>query len=134
MGINFDRTFGAQSNVAAAPATSNDRSAQPKAQFWLNIGYVAENANDDGSDAFIALPLGIPLDTQKPVDTRSSNEGYRERMAARNDLLEQIMAVAETMAGGEEKILNLHIQLRRVAPDQAPVESETNRFARKLEL
>lgn len=133
MGINFERTFGNNSN-AAAPSTSNDRSAQPKAQFWLNIGYTAENANDDGSDAFVALPLGIPLDTMKPVETRSTNESYRERKAAQNDLFEQVMAAAADMAGGEEQILNLQIQLRRVAPDQAPVESASNRFVRKIEL
>lgn len=47
-------TFG-QSNAAA---TSTAKTDKPKAQFWLNIGYVANEGSDD--EKFISLPTGIP--------------------------------------------------------------------------
>jgi len=129
-GIDFAKTFGAPKNESTAP--SNSRADQPKAQLWLNIGYTAVGAGDEGDDRFVSLPVGIPLDTQEHVSTNSRNESYREFMSARNDLLDQIMTVAKDLAPGEDRILNLQIQLRRVAGEQAPVEPGKNRFAADL--
>lgn len=131
-GIDFARTFGAPAQ--ADQAQSGSKEARPVAKFWLNIGYNVPGAGDNGEDRFVALPVGIPLDTMKPVTTNSRNDGYREFMAAKNDLLEQVMEAAQKLQPGEERTLNLEIQLRHVADVQAPVERETNRFARSLDL
>lgn len=133
MGIDFTRTFGADS-AKAAPA-AGARNDQPKAQWWLNIGYLAAGAGENGEDRFVALPLGIPLDTQEKVPTNSRNTNYADFQAARNDLLDQIMGAAENLEPGEDRILNLQIQLRRVAEERPNVGvNEGNAFARKLDL
>lgn len=134
MGIEFGKTFGAAADTAttsARGASSNDR---PKAQFWLNIGYDAPGAGKDGEDMFVSLPVGIPLDTQEHVATNSRNEGYAQFQAARNNLLDQIMAVAGELGEGESKILNLQIQLRKVSGEREAPAAETNPFVRQLAL
>ena len=133
MGIDFNRTFGAGNNGAAA-STATTNGDKPKAKFWLNIGYVAAGAGDDGEDRFVSLPVGIPLDTMEHVATNSRSDSYREFQSARNDLLDQITAVAAGLAPGQDTELNLTIQLRRVSEEQAPVDSSANRFARELNL
>jgi hypothetical protein len=131
-GIDFNKTFGNQNN--SQTSGSNARGDQPKAQFWLNIGYTAPGAGDEGEDRFVALPVGIPLDTQEHATTNSRNDSYREFVAAKNDLLDQVMEAAKGLNPGEDRILNLQIQLRRVAGEQAPVEPGKNRFAVPLSL
>ena len=134
-GIDFAKTFGANKDQGSSTtAQSGARGDQPKAQWWLNVGYTAEGAGDNGEDRFVSLPVGIPLDTQEHVSTNSRNDSYREFMSARNDLLDQVMEVCKTLAPGEDRILNLQIQVRRIAGEQAPVDASENRFGRKLEL
>lgn len=131
--IDFTRTFG-QNNQQSA-STGSARGDQPKAQFWLNIGYdsgVVDEAT--GESRFIALPVGIPLDTQEHVNANARHDGYAAAQAARNDLLDQMMAVAQTMDPGESRILKLDIQLRRISADREPVKSDQNPFVKKLDL
>ena len=133
-GIDFHRTFG-----VAKPATpvggkgnSGDR---PKAKFWLNIGYDSGVADEStGGTKFVSLPVGIPLDNNEKLPTNSRNAEFAAFQAARNDLMEQVMAVAGNLAPGEEKLLNLQIQLRRVNDEAAEIPVENNPFAKKLAL
>jgi hypothetical protein len=135
MAVDFSKTFGAQSQGTSNDKSTGSRSDQPKAKLWLNIGYMAEGAGENGEDRFVSLPVGIPVDTQEKVATNSRNQNYADFMAARNDLLDQIMGVAETLAPGEDRILNLQIQLRRVAEERQNIGVvEGNAFAKKLEL
>lgn len=119
-------TFG-QSNVAA---TTEVKAAKPKAQFWLNIGYVANEGSDE--EKFISLPTGIPLDTQEPLPTNSSNADFRAMRCAQNDLLEQLIEYAQNLEPGEEGIINLQVQLRRVKAQEEAIPSDENKYARKL--
>lgn len=131
MSIDFNKTFGTN-NVAAGKGSKADL---PKAKFWLNIGYAVDVDTDQGVEhRFVSLPMGIPLDTQEALPTNSRNQDYAAFSAARNDLHEQIMAVAQGLAAGEERILNLQIQLRRVNDEAPSVSAENNQFARKLVL
>lgn len=131
MGIDFKKTFGADSAPITGSTSTTKGSDAPKAKFWLNVGYVAVGAAEDGSDRFVSLPVGIPLDTQEKVATSSRNESYAEFQAARNDLLDQIMEVAQGLKPGEDTIINLQLQLRRTQEEKAPVAmTEGNRFAR----
>lgn len=119
-------TFG-QSNAAA---TTETKTAKPKAQFWLNIGYVANEGSED--EKFISLPTGIPLDTQEPLPTNSSNADFRAMRCAQNDLLEQLIEYAQNLEPGEEGIINLQVQLRRVKAEAADIPADENKYARKL--
>lgn len=130
MAIEFNKTFGDKSNTG-----KGSKADLPKAQFWLNIGYPVELDTPEGTEhRFVSLPMGIPLDTQEPLPTNSRNVSYAQFSAARNDLHSQIMAVAAQLEPGEEKELNLVIQLRRVNEEQADVSPDNNPMVRKLNL
>ena len=100
-GLDFKRHFAAP---AAEAATA--KADRPKAQFWLNIGYVVHVPAEGGGteQRFISLPSGIPLDTMEELKTNSSNALFARMQAARNGLFADLMATAKTLAPGEEKI------------------------------
>lgn len=133
MAIDFDKTFGAGNSN-----TDTSRKDQPKAQLWMNVGYVAEGAATDDAgnpvDRFVSLPVGIPVDTQEPLPTNSNNADFRAFQAARNALLEQINAAGANLQPGEEVQLNLVVQLRRVNGEQPQIASEDNKFIRSIDL
>ena len=133
MAIDFNKTFGVNSGNVQGNGSSN-KEDRPKAQLWLNIGYDSGIENDDGTTRFVSLPTGIPLDTQEHLPVNSRNVEFRAFQSARNDLLEQILAVGKTMQPGEERTLNLSIQLRRVSGEQEAIPSGENPFVRKLDL
>ncbi len=119
-------TFGKTNNANNGSAKAD----KPKAQFWLNVGYVA---NEDTEDAkFISLPTGIPLDTQEPLPTNSSNADFRAMRCAQNDLLDQLLAFAEGLEPGAEGIIKLQVQLRRVKAPAEEIKPDENKYARKL--
>lgn len=119
-------TFG-KTNTASNSAAKADK---PKAQFWLNIGYVANEGTEDAK--FISLPTGIPLDTQEPLPTNSSNEDFRAMRSAQNDLLEQLVEFAQGLEPGAEGIIQLQVQLRRVKAPAEDIKPDENKYARKL--
>lgn len=130
MAIDFQKTFGSGSgNVKGG--SSEER---PKAQLWLNIGYDSGVEDNNGGTKFVSLPTGIPLDTQEKLPVNSRNRDFAAFQSARNDLLEQILNVGKTLEPGEERILNLSIQLRRVNADQPEITANDNPFVRKLDL
>lgn len=119
----FGQTFG------SAVANKSAATERPKAKYWLNVGYMA----GEGEDAkFISLPTGIPLDTQEHVSTKSSNADFRAMRCAQNDLLDQLTAFAEGLEPGEEGIIQLQVQLRRVKEEEADIPADENKYARKL--
>src|SRR5690606_19606928 len=126
MAVDFQKTFGAGSgNVQSG---KDDR---PKAQLWLNIGYDSGVPDDDGKTRFVSLPTGIPLDTQEKLPVNSRTRDFAAFQSARNDLLDQILSVGKTLAPGEERTLNLVIQLRRVNADLEAIPADENQFARQ---
>lgn len=129
----FERTFG---NLTKSGPKVDDR---PKAEFWMNIGYTSDvMVNDELETRFISLPTGIPLDTQEKLPTNSRNQVFAAFQGARNDLLDQVMAVAKKLAPGEERIIGeaggLQIQIRRVNGEQPQMKAEENPFRRTLQL
>lgn len=131
MSIDFNKTFGKSAPKAGSKPAAETR---PKSQFWLNIGYDSGVAGEDGKSKFVSLPAGIPLDGQERLPTNSRNAEFSAFQSARNNLMDQIQAVAEALAPGEEKILNLQIQLRRINEDAGEVPAEQNAFVRELSL
>lgn len=124
VGIDFQRTFGAP---AAQPA-------REKAVLWLNLGYSSGVIDDDGKEKFVSLPLGIPLDTQEHLPTSSKNADFAKFQAARNNLLDQLMEAAKSLAPGESRVVKLEVQLRRVSAEAGEIPVEGNQFARKIDL
>ncbi|QDP54380.1 MAG: hypothetical protein Unbinned4120contig1000_32 [Prokaryotic dsDNA virus sp.] len=136
--MDFSKTFGAQNGTSTSPRTAPRGNGDlPKAQFWLNVGYVVEGVNEDGSDRFVSLPLGIPLDNMEDLPTNQNNRDYAQFMAARNDLKAQLIAEAEKLAPGEDIVIGvaggLSIQIRRVSDErEAASAGEDNRYAAQL--
>lgn len=109
---------GARSNTPAA-----DR---PKAQLWLNVGMWA---GEGDTAKFVSLPTGIPLDTQEPVSTRGQNADYVSFQQARNELLEALIAAGLQLNPGEDTLVNLQVQVRRVNDDNEVVASADNAYS-----
>jgi hypothetical protein len=129
MPIESKNLFGNKNNNAAETSNKKDR---PKAQFWLNVGLVKEV---NGDEVFLSLPLGIPLDTQDALDTRSSNKEFAMMQAARNSIVEQLKEYAETMSPGEDVLIDLKVQLRRVKETtEVSTKPDENPFAINMKL
>lgn len=133
MAIDFNRTFGASSNQT----NGADREDGPKATLWLNVGYDSgvPEQDDPSKTRFVSLPVGIPVDTLKHVPANSRNSDYAKFQAARNDLLDQIVAAGNALQPGETATLNLTIQLRKVEDERAPASTgEDNQFVKPIQL
>ena len=100
-----------------------------KSQFWLNVGYEVEH---EGKKTFVSLPLGIPLDNQKTLPTNSSNAEFAALQAARNSLYEQLMEAVQQLQPGEEQVIELQVQVRRVKEDSVAFDPESNPFVKNL--
>ncbi|UCR75553.1 putative RNAP1 subunit A [Alcaligenes phage vB_Af_QDWS595] len=125
-----------------SPNTTGGTSAKdkPKTKIWLNVGYpiqvkyTDEQGNEAVREDFISLPLGLSLDDQKPRDlSRITNEEYRNRMAAQNNLLEQLQKGAAELAPGEARIVKLCIQMRHINEDKEAPPVESNPFIKDVD-
>lgn len=137
-GIDFAKTFGQQSGNIGGNG-DNSKADLPKAQIWMNIGYVVETGDTDNPTMFVSLPVGLPIDTMEAVPVTSRNAGFAQFQSARNNLLKQVQDAAATLEPGEERIIGgedggLCIQLRRVNNPVADPGAEGNGFVRELNL
>ena len=126
MAITLPQTFGNKSTAA--------KEERPASKFWLNVGYEVEVPNKDGEleKRFVSLPAGIPLDNIEPLAVKGKNAEWNMFQTARNQLLEQLMAAAEQMEPGQEELVTLQIQLRRVDDSTVEIPANENPFARNL--
>ena len=118
-------------------ANNGAKTDRPKAQLWLNIGYTVQVLDEAGNtvDKFVNLPMGLPLDTMEEVATNSSNQNYAALQVAKNDLLKQLIAAGADLPSGEERIVKLEVQLRRVNDVNGNanlVDPTVNPFLRKV--
>lgn len=133
MSINTaPRIFGAAPQPVVAVKASSDK---VQAEYWLNIGYLSNVKDEDGTYRFVSLSVGIPLDTAPVLDTSSRNESYSFFQQARNQLRDEILKEAAKLAPGEDVIFDaapngLAMQVRRVGAP-APAATGVNPFARK---
>ncbi len=92
-------------------------------------------ASGEKENRFISIPVGIPLDTQKPINITSRNAVMSEMQAAQNQLLTELQELAAGMDAGGEVMIDLQLQLRRVNDKvEAPTITEASPFARKGSL
>jgi hypothetical protein len=117
---------------ASAPA-ADDR---PKAQFWINVGYAVEVqvSGPDGKTVqeqrFVSMPIGIPVDTQEELKTNTRNVEWNMLQQARNELVHALTEAGNELEPGEERIVNLQVQLRRVKDEAAAPDITANPFLR----
>lgn len=127
--ITLPKTFGQKAGSAA-------KEERPASQFWLNVGYSVEVPNAEGQPEtrFVSLPAGIPLDNIEALPVKGKNAEWNMFQSARNDLLAQLMEAAQALAPGEERIVSLEIQLRRVNNEEVKVDPAENPFARRFAI
>lgn len=131
---DYATAFGKKSTTAVPTA---DRA---KNQFWLNIGYsvevdVHENGVAVGKETkFVSLPVGIPMDGMQALPVNSKSEEFAAFQTARNDLLEQLSQLVTGLKPGEDRLINLQVQARRISAEAAPIAAANNPFAKKLVL
>jgi len=137
MAIDFAKRFG--SLAASAASTTTTTNTKPKAQYWLNIGYLTDQKDEQGEFRFVSLSSGIALDTMETLPVNSKNATFAMFQAARNDLRDQLIAEATQLKPGEAglsepipSMFGLQIQIRRVSEETAAVAGESNPFSRKL--
>lgn len=130
--IDFNHTFG----QPAAKAAGNPAD-RPKAEFWLNVGYDSGVKDEEtGESRFVSLAAGIPLDSIEKLKTNSSNRTFAQFQAARNELHDQVMAIAAKLEPGQSVIVDtgtpLQVQIRRVREEIEDLDSSDNQFVRNL--
>lgn len=127
------RQFGG--NKGATSNANNTTADKPKAQLWINLGYTKTVIKDGIEvDEFVSLPQGIPVDTMDLKPATSRNDDFRNRELAQNALLKKIMERAATLAPGEDTLIKLEIQLRRVNADVVPTNDDQNQYIADFEL
>lgn len=132
---DFARTFG---QSADTKTTGTDRKDLPSADVWMNVGYEVSVPSEDGKSTetrFISIPVGIALDTQKPIEIKTRSPELADLQAHQNQLLADLQKYAEGLQPGEETLVALQIQLRRVKdPVVAPAADAASPFARKIDF
>lgn len=123
-------TIGAGANTRRNDST-NERE---QAQIFLNIGFTSENPTT-GEEEFISLPVGVGLDTMKPMNVSGSNEDWKMMAQAKNALMEQLQRAAEDLEPGEEHVIeDLQIQIRRRNQAEQPSMTENPHIKRMAAL
>lgn len=121
--LQFPAQAVAQPNQGTQP--QQDR---PKAQVWLNVGTTVQIPNPETGeveDVFVALPVGIPLDTMDAMETKGSNKDWANLVQAKNWLLDQLQKVGDNIEAGDGEVIDgLQIQLKRVGSAPAPAAGE----------
>ena len=125
--------------ISRRPDVEGDK---PKRQRFKRypIGFfhvdIAEVQTAEGKEnKFVSLPMGIPVDTQEELPTNQRSVEFAALQSARNNLLNQIMAAAKDLKPGEERNLNLEIQLRRVNEEVGSMDpTAENPFVQVLKL
>jgi hypothetical protein len=142
-------TLGQQGNstVAGAAAPSTSKRDLPQANIWLNFGYTVmltsrdAEGNEATEERFVAIPVGIPLDTMEPIQIKTRSAEFAQFQAAQNDLLAQLKELGTQLQPGEARIValdpntGLSVQMRRInGPVEAPAADANNPFVAKLNL
>ena len=117
---------------AAAPV----REPKVDSLGWLNIGYTVEVAREDGSieSKFVSIPRGVDLDAQKSFVVNSKNPEFAAFRQSQNDLLTQLRSKFDTMEWGEECLIDLQVQLRKVNKVQSEVTQpgQANPYSKRI--
>jgi hypothetical protein len=104
-------------NAPTTPANTAAPTAPKKiAQTYANIGLWMDIQQDDGTveKEFISMPLGIALDIQQPMVSKSKNPSWNHKVEIKNWILATLQKDADKLTPGEtEMVTGLSIQLLR---------------------
>lgn len=85
--------------AAAAPAEAAPERA--KSKVWLNVGVtIPGQVDEQGNPLFVSLPIGIAIDTMKPMNARGNNKKWNELVGAKNWLLDQVQKAGVSLEPG----------------------------------
>lgn len=106
----------ATTEAAGTPAKPERKSSE----VWLNVGVTIPGAAEDGSDLFVSLPVGLPVDDMKAIQIRGTNQNSINLKQVKNMLLDEVQKLGASMKPGERKgIPQFSVEIYRVAqPDQ----------------
>lgn len=129
-GLSFsqfaDLNKGDNNNQQGASSSSTTREPLPEAEFWMNVGYYSSTPTDEDPDhqTFVSVARGTPLDQIKPFDvSKERTDNMATLRAAQNALLERLLAAGEQLAPGDERTVNLTVQIKR---KKAPAQAASN--------
>lgn len=103
---------------------------RPKANLWVNVGFIAPTKNKETGEAeelLVSLPVGIPVDVQSRIKL-TNNAEYNKLISGRNALLDQLIEAGEQLKPGESRQINLIVHLRRINEEPVADTSGDNPF------
>lgn len=132
-------TLSRPSGIFAGQQAPAQEAERPQAMLWGNLGYPVTFKNPttgEMEERFISIPVGVPVDTQKPINITTRSPIMAEMQAAQNQLLADLQAAGAEMEPGAEQVVHgLEFRLRRVNDKvEAPTITEASPFARKVSL
>lgn len=99
MAVNFKQIVG---------KNSTDSTTKAKSRVWLNP-FITVN------DERVYLPVGIALDTMKPLKEPNNNSEYAKDVRAKNSFLAALQSAQDEVSPGERVVLdNIKIELYHV--------------------
>lgn len=114
---------------------------RPQADIWLNVGYYVPVIDEQGNQVdtkFVALRMGIPIDTLEPEAVpppNGNNDDYRALIEAKNALLAQLKEAGAKLQPGQGVPVGLELQLyRRANRENTPIPAEKNPYLRKISI
>ncbi len=88
-------------------SSSKTKSDKPQTKVWMNPGLPI-------AGTFVGVPFGVPLDTMEEVEVVGKNEDFRQLLRSKNRVLRKFQAIANKLKPGEEKVIMVPMQIRRV--------------------
>lgn len=123
-------------NSASTSSSNNARGGEErkkKSMLWLNVGVNVPGGGKDGSDLFVSLPFGIPLDDMRYAEASGNSEDYAKLVQAKNALLDVARAQGAGMDPGANEILkNWSVQIQRAAEPSSRATGEDNDLIKAL--
>lgn len=109
-------------NGDAGTSDSNDKK---KANLFLNPGVDIQN-QATGEVEHLPLPFGLAIDTMNEMPIKGNNQEWRQKCAAMNELLRQLVALGEQIKPGEDKeIKGFTLRLRKRSSDKEEVSDDS---------
>lgn len=109
----------ANSNTSGSANGTAQQDRKPS-QIWLNVGVTLPGVGEDGTDLFVSLPVGLPLDDMKPIVIRGTNQNSINLKQVKNMLLDELQKLGAAMSPGQrQSVPQLSVEVYRVGqPDQ----------------
>jgi hypothetical protein len=127
MGILASIAAANQTPAAASQTTQTTSSERKSSEVWLNVGITIPGAGDNGTDLFVSLPVGLPLDDMKAIKVTGSNQNSIHLKQVKNMLLDELQKLGAGMQPGQRQAVpQLSVEVYRVAKPEQTGTAEGN--------